>query len=305
MKRMSDLLINIFLTAVLDWDAMVIRIINKVSTINGVSGPNPGRILQDLILDPPPPLLQQKHHHVVEYFAKSCASPDNPMAKLTALADSRVHKYGQPSERGFILHICCHKPCLIFAADVKTTSVETILSCRDISVYKLTNIRFGETSIKVQIQSRCSQSLTAKIIADGSRTFCHSQPSPPHLQANRRTLNTSEISICNMWEQLCISRDVIKFEIFLGFSQSSYNWNQCLPISDFLITVDLRIVGRCFIRSSTMVMITIFASLLPFKQHSTIIIAVVKIISQVINMFSWGFSQTGRLQVSEIWADTT
>ena len=111
----------------------------------------------------------------------------------------------------------------------------------------------------------------------------------------------------NMWEQLCISRDVIKFEIFLGFSQSSYNWNQCLPISNFLITVDLRIVGRCFIRSSTMVMIPIFASLLPFKQHSTIIIAVVKIItiSQVINMFSWGFSQTGRLQVSEIWADTT
>ena len=27
----------------------------------------------------------------------------------------------------------------------------------------------------------------------------------------------------NMSEQLCISRDVIKFAIFLGFSQSSYN----------------------------------------------------------------------------------
>ena len=139
--------------------------------------------------------MQQKHHHVVEYFAKSCASPDNPMAKTHRVGrqSSAYIWLGQPSEKGFILHICCHKPCLTFAADVKTTSVETILSCREISVFKLTNIRFGETSIKVQIQSRCSQLLTSKIIADGSRTFCHSQPSPPHLQANRRTLNTSQI----------------------------------------------------------------------------------------------------------------
>ena len=134
---------------------MVIRIINKVSTINGVSGLNPGRILQDLILDPPPPLLQQKHQHVVEYFAKSCASPDNPMAKTHRVGrqSSACTYMARPSERGFILHICCHKPCLIFAADVKTTSVETILSCREISVYKLTNIRFDETSTKVSSKS--------------------------------------------------------------------------------------------------------------------------------------------------------
>ena len=155
MKRMSDLLINIFLTAVLDWDAMVIRIINKVSTINGVSGPYPGRILQDLILDlpPPPHYCNRSITTWLSILPKVAHHPTTRWQKLTALADSRVHKYGQPSERGFILHICCHKPCLIFAADVKTTSVETILSCREISVYKLTNIRFDETSTKVSSKS--------------------------------------------------------------------------------------------------------------------------------------------------------
>ena len=99
--------------------------------------------------------ISSKLASVVGYFAKSCASPDNPMAKTHRVGrqSSAYIWLGQPSERGFILHICCHKPCLTFAADVKTTSVETILSCREISVYKLTNIRFDETSTKVSSKS--------------------------------------------------------------------------------------------------------------------------------------------------------